>query len=61
MGSKAPDRFLTKPEVRATLRITPRKLDELIRSRDLEAVRLGARTIRIRESALRELVERCAR
>jgi len=50
------DPLLTKPEVRQELRITHRKLDELIRSGQLEAIRLGARTVRIRSSALQRLL-----
>ena len=57
MDARQTDRFLTKPEVRESLRIGPRLLNELIRSGDLEIVRLGQRTIRIRESAVRRLVE----
>ena len=60
MDAKPTDRFLTKPKVRETLRIGPRLLNELIRSGDLEIVWLGQRAVRIRESALRRLVdERC--
>jgi len=55
------DSFLTKLEVREQLRIGPRKLDELIQSGALEAVRLGKRTVRIRQSALERLGEKCER
>jgi hypothetical protein len=51
------DRLRTKPETREALRIGPRKLDELIKSGDLEVIKLGSRTVRIAESAIRRLVE----
>ena len=50
------DRLLKKTEASGALRCGPRKLDELIKRGDLQIVRLGSRTIRIAESAVRELV-----
>ena len=57
ISQRATDRFLTKPEVRESLHIGPRLLNDLIQSGALEIVRLGRRTVRIRESAIRRLVE----
>jgi len=61
MQQSANDRLLTPAEVREALRVGRRKLAELLRSGALEATYLGSRTVRIRESAVRALVERCAR
>jgi excisionase family DNA binding protein len=52
------DRLLKKSEARDALRVGPRKLDELIKSRELDVIRLGSRTVRISEQAVRDLVER---
>jgi len=57
MQQSATDRLLTPEEVRSTLRVGRRKLHDLIRSGALEATCLGSRTVRIRESAVRRLVE----
>jgi excisionase family DNA binding protein len=51
-------RLLTMQEARKALRIGARKLDELVRCGDLEIIRLGARTVRVTELAVRDLLER---
>ena len=51
------DRLLKKSEAREALSIGSRKLDDLIRQGDIPVIRLGARTLRVAESAVRELVE----
>lgn len=50
--------LLTKQEAREALRVGARKLDELVKRGDLEVIRLGVRTVRITESAMRDLLER---
>jgi excisionase family DNA binding protein len=52
------EKLLTKREAREALRIGPRKLDELIKVGDLEAIRFGERTVRVSEAAVRDLVGR---
>ena len=48
---------MTPAEVRGLLRVGRRKFAELVRDGALEATRLGSRTIRIRESAVRRLLD----
>jgi excisionase family DNA binding protein len=57
MQQSAPDRLMTPAEVRGLLRVGRRKFAELVRDGALEATRLGSRTIRIRESAVRRLLD----
>jgi excisionase family DNA binding protein len=49
---------LLKPtEVRKALRIGPKKFHELVRAGDLDVIRLGARTVRVSQSAVQRLLE----
>lgn len=57
MDRRIADPLLTPAEVRAALRVGRRKLADLIRSGELQATRLGASTIRIRESAIIRLLD----
>ena len=52
-------KLLTLREARNALRVGPRKLDDLRKSGELEVIRLGARTIRVRETVVADLLERC--
>jgi excisionase family DNA binding protein len=53
----AADRFLNLREVAEALGISRDHVDHLIRDRRLAAVRIGHRTVRIKESALRTYVD----
>jgi excisionase family DNA binding protein len=52
------DKLLKRCEAKAALRVGDKKLDELVRTGALSVVRLGSRTVRIAESAVRDLLER---
>jgi predicted site-specific integrase-resolvase len=53
---------LLKPaEVREALRIAPKKFHDLVRAGDLEVIRLGARTVRVAQSAVQRLLEERSR
>ena len=52
------DKLLTRQEVAELLGTGTRKVDDFIRRGELEAIRLGSRTIRVMESSLHELLGR---
>ena len=52
------DKLLKRGEAKEALRVGDKKLDELVRTGALAVVRLGSRTVRIAESAVRDLLER---
>jgi len=54
------EKLLNKEQAREALNVSRPTLERLIARGDLEVVRLSERAIRIRESALRELVEQRA-
>ncbi len=56
-----PERLIRKEEARKRLDVTPGTLDGLIERGVLRVVRLSRKAIRIRESALNDLIERCER
>lgn len=51
------ERLLNKKEARAVLRVSSPTLDRMISRGELSVVRLSTRVVRVRESALRALVE----
>ena len=53
------ERLLRKDTVQTRLDISRASLDRMIQRGDLKVVRLGRRAIRVRESAVRDLIERC--
>jgi predicted DNA-binding transcriptional regulator AlpA len=53
------DRLVRKAEARKALDVGPATLDRLIQRRILPVVRLSPRTVRIRESAIADLIKRC--
>ena len=53
------ERLLRKDTVQTRLDISRASLERLIRRGDLKVVRLGRRAIRVRESTLQDLIERC--
>jgi len=55
------ERLIRKEEARKRLDVTPGTLDGLIERGVLRVVRLSRKAIRIRESALNDLIERCER
>lgn len=55
------ERLIRKEEASKRLEITPGILDGLIERGVLPVVRLSRKTIRIRESAIADLIERCER
>ena len=53
------ERLLRKDTVQTRLDISRASLDRMIQRGDLKVVRLSRRAIRVRESAVRDLIERC--
>lgn len=50
------EKFLTPKEVRTSLRVSRKKVAQMISTGVLESVRLGERTTRIKEASFRRLV-----